>query len=100
VKRKIVYDDFTAVANDLFAKKITSPRRLGIQGGSNSSLLMGVQFTQDENTEGGHGVGADLKQAARTTALTMTHHPREADELRAGPAEVASTQAGLDQSRR
>ena len=37
VKRQIVYDDFTAVANDLFAMKITSPRRLGIQGGSNSN---------------------------------------------------------------
>ena len=169
VKRQIVYDDFTAVANDLFEKKITSPRRLGIQGGSNGGLLMGVQFTQHpamwnavvitvplldmiriskiaagaswqgeygdvnadpavkafwlktspyqnlrqgvaypepfiftttkddrvgpqharkfaarmeelglpflyyENTEGGHGAGADLKQAARTTALTMTY---------------------------
>ena len=31
---------------DLIAKKITSPRRLGIQGGSNGGLLMGVQFTQ------------------------------------------------------
>ena len=73
VKRLIVSDDFTALPNDLFAKKITSPRRLGIQGGSNVGLLIGVQFTQDENTEGGHGAGADLKQAARTTALTMTY---------------------------
>ncbi len=169
VKRQIIYDDFTAVARDLFARKITSPRRLGIQGGSNGGLLMGVQFTQHpelwnavviqvplldmiriskiaagsswqgeygdvnadpavrefwlktspyhnlrkgvtypepfiftttkddrvgpqharkfaarmeemglpffyyENTEGGHGAGADLKQAARTAALTMTY---------------------------
>jgi prolyl oligopeptidase len=169
VKRQIIYDDFTAVAKDLFAKKITSPRRLGIQGGSNGGLLMGVEFTQHpelwtavvitvplldmiriskiaagaswqgeygdvtadpavkafwlktspyqnlrqgvaypepfiftttkddrvgpqharkfaarmegmglpflyyENTEGGHGAGADLKQAARATALTMTY---------------------------
>jgi prolyl oligopeptidase len=169
VKRQIIYDDFTAVAKDLFARKITSPRRLGIEGGSNGGLLMGVQFTQHpelwravviavplldmiriskiaagaswqgeygdvnadpavkafwlktspyqnlrkdvaypepfifttakddrvgpqharkfaarmeemglpflyyENTEGGHGAGADLKQAARTTALTMTY---------------------------
>jgi prolyl oligopeptidase len=169
VKRQIIYDDFTAVAKDLFAKKITSPRRLGIEGGSNGGLLMGVQFTQHpelwravvidvplldmiriskiaagaswqgeygdvnadqavkafwlktspyqnlhkgvaypepfiftttkddrvgpqharkfaarmeelglpflyyENTEGGHGAGADLKQAARTMALTMTY---------------------------
>jgi prolyl oligopeptidase len=46
VKRQIIYDDFAAVAKDLFARKITSPRRLGIQGGSNGGLLMGVQLTQ------------------------------------------------------
>ncbi len=168
VKRQIVYDDFTAVARDLIARKITSPRRLGIRGGSNGGLLMGVEFTQHpelftavvievplldmirigkiaagaswqgeygdvadpavmafwqkispyqnlragvaypepfiftttkddrvgpqharkfaarleemghhfyyyENTEGGHGAGADLRQAAHTTALTMTY---------------------------
>ena len=169
VKRQIIYDDFAAVAKDLFARKITSPRRLGIQGGSNGGLLMGVEFTEHpelwkavvisvplldmiriskiaagaswqgeygdvnadpavkafwlktspyqnlrpgvaypepfiftttkddrvgpqharkfaarmeqlglpflyyENTEGGHGAGADLKQGARTTALTMTY---------------------------
>lgn len=172
-KRQIVYDDFTAVAKDLMARKITSPRRLGIEGGSNGGLLMGVEFTQHpelwnavviqvplldmiriskiaagaswqgeygdvnadpavmafwrklspyhnlkagvtypepfiftttkddrvgpqharkfaarmeemklpflyyENTEGGHGAGADLKQAARTTALTMTYLQRK-----------------------
>jgi prolyl oligopeptidase len=46
VKRQIIYDDFAAVAKDLFARKITSPRRLGIQGGSNGGLLMGVELTQ------------------------------------------------------
>ena len=45
-KRQIVYDDFAAVAKDLIASKVTSPRRLGIRGGSNGGLLMGVQFTQ------------------------------------------------------
>jgi prolyl oligopeptidase len=44
--RQIIYDDFAAVARDLLARKITSPRRLGIQGGSNGGLLMGVEFTQ------------------------------------------------------
>ena len=168
-KRQIIYDDFAAVAKDLIARKITSPRRLGIQGGSNGGLLMGVEFNQHpelwnavliqvplldmiriskiaagaswqgeygdvnadpavmafwkktspyhnlktgvrypepfiftttkddrvgpqharkfaarmeemklpfyyyENTEGGHGAGADLKQTARTTALWMTY---------------------------
>ncbi len=45
-RRQRVYDDFTAVADDLIAKKITSPRHLGIQGGSNGGLLVGVEFTQ------------------------------------------------------
>lgn len=45
-KRQIIYDDFAAVAKDLIASRVTSPRRLGIRGGSNGGLLMGVQFTQ------------------------------------------------------
>jgi len=44
--RQVIYDDFAAVAQDLIARKITSPRRLGIMGGSNGGLLMGVEFTQ------------------------------------------------------
>jgi prolyl oligopeptidase len=44
--RQIIYDDFTAVARDLIARKITRPRRLGIMGGSNGGLLMGVEYTQ------------------------------------------------------
>ncbi len=44
--RQIAYDDFTAVARDLIARHVTSPQHLGIQGGSNGGLLMGVEFTQ------------------------------------------------------
>jgi prolyl oligopeptidase len=44
--RQRIYDDFAAVAQDLIARKVTSPRRLGIQGGSNGGLLMGVEFEQ------------------------------------------------------
>ena len=40
------YDDFIAVAEDLIARRITSPRRLGIMGGSNGGLLVGAVFTQ------------------------------------------------------
>jgi len=40
------YDDFIAVAEDLVARKITSPRHLGIQGGSNGGLLVGAVATQ------------------------------------------------------
>ena len=173
VKRQIIYDDFAAVGRDLIARKITSPRRLGIQGGSNGGLLVGVEMIQHpelwnavniqvplldmiriskiaagaswqgeygdvnadpavmafwrklspyhnlkpdvaypepfiftttrddrvgpqharkfaarmeemglpfyyyENTEGGHGAGADLRQTARTNALTMTYFIRK-----------------------
>jgi prolyl oligopeptidase len=44
--RQRVYDDFIAVAEDLIARGITSARHLGIQGGSNGGLLMGVMLTQ------------------------------------------------------
>jgi prolyl oligopeptidase len=45
-KRQVIYDDFIAVAEDLIARRITSPKRLGAMGGSNGGLLMGVMFTQ------------------------------------------------------
>jgi prolyl oligopeptidase len=45
-KRQIIYDDFAAVGRDLVARKVTSARRLGIMGGSNGGLLMGVEMTQ------------------------------------------------------
>ncbi|MAK62377.1 MAG: S9 family peptidase [Ponticaulis sp.] len=45
-KRQIIYDDFIAVGEDLIAKGITTPEHLGIQGGSNGGLLMGVMLTQ------------------------------------------------------
>jgi prolyl oligopeptidase len=45
-RRQRIYDDFAAVARDLIERKITNPAHLGIQGGSNGGLLMGVEFTQ------------------------------------------------------
>jgi prolyl oligopeptidase len=44
--RQRIYDDFTAVGQDLVKRHITSPRRLGIEGGSNGGLLVGVEMTQ------------------------------------------------------
>ena len=44
--RQIIYDDFAAVAKDMIARGVTSPRRLGIQGGSNGGLLVAVAVTQ------------------------------------------------------
>ncbi len=44
--RQRIYDDFAAVGEDLIARRITSPQHLGIMGGSNGGLLMGVEMTQ------------------------------------------------------
>ncbi len=44
--RQRAYDDFIAIAEDLIARKVTSTPHLGIQGGSNGGLLMGVMLTE------------------------------------------------------
>ena len=45
-KRQLIYDDFAAVARDLAARGIARAEKLGIYGGSNGGLLMGVSLTQ------------------------------------------------------
>jgi prolyl oligopeptidase len=45
-KRQLIFDDFASVARDLTARGITNPQKLGIYGGSNGGLLMGVELTQ------------------------------------------------------
>ncbi len=40
-ERPRAYEDFIAVAEDLVARKVTSPEHLGIKGGSNGGLLVG-----------------------------------------------------------
>lgn len=44
--RQRVYDDFHAVAEHLISTKVTSAKHLGIRGGSNGGLLVGVAYTQ------------------------------------------------------
>lgn len=44
--RQRAYDDFEGIAEDLIARTLTTPRQLGIVGGSNGGLLVGVAFTQ------------------------------------------------------
>ncbi len=40
------WDDFIAIGEDVVERGITSPRRLGIMGGSQGGLLVGTAFTQ------------------------------------------------------
>jgi prolyl oligopeptidase len=44
--RQRAYDDFISVAEDLVNRKVTSPNHLGILGGSNGGLLVGVMLTE------------------------------------------------------
>lgn len=44
--RHKAYEDFSAVAQDLFEQKITSPKHLGIRGISNGGLLTGNMLVQ------------------------------------------------------
>ncbi|MFZ1730858.1 MAG: prolyl oligopeptidase family serine peptidase [Bacteroidota bacterium] len=45
-KRQVAFNDLFAVSEDLIRRGITSSRHLGIIGGSNGGLLVGVAFTQ------------------------------------------------------
>lgn len=44
--RQRIYDDFIAVGEDLIATGVTGSQHLGIMGGSNGGLLMGVMINQ------------------------------------------------------
>jgi prolyl oligopeptidase len=44
--RPRAYEDFAAVAEDLIRRKVTSPQRLGIKGGSNGGLLVGNMYVR------------------------------------------------------
>jgi prolyl oligopeptidase len=44
--RPRAYEDFAAVAAELVTRGITTPAQLGIEGGSNGGLLMGVMLTR------------------------------------------------------
>ena len=45
-ERPRAYEDLIAVAEDLVARKVTSPRHLGVKGGSNGGLLVGNMYTR------------------------------------------------------
>jgi prolyl oligopeptidase len=67
--RQRAYDDFIAVAEDLIARGVTSPRRLGIEGRSNGGLLMGVMLTERPDLFGAVHCGSPLLDMRRFNKL-------------------------------
>lgn len=63
--RQVIYDDFAAVAHDLITRHITSTPRLGIRGGSNGGLLMGVELTQHPDLWGAVDIEVPLLDMLR-----------------------------------
>ena len=68
-KRQRAYDDFIAVAEDLNKRGITSPKHLGISGGSNGGLLVGTIFTQRPDLMNGVVCRVPLLDMLRYTKL-------------------------------
>jgi prolyl oligopeptidase len=67
--RQRAYDDFIAVAQDLIARGVTSPRHLGIEGRSNGGLLMGVMLTERPGLFGAVHCGSPLLDMRRYNKL-------------------------------
>jgi prolyl oligopeptidase len=69
-KRQVIYDDFAAVAQDLVTREFTSAQKLGIYGGSNGGLLMGVELTQRPDLFGAVGIQIPLLDMLRYEQLS------------------------------
>jgi prolyl oligopeptidase len=67
--RQRAYDDFLAVAEDLVARRITSPGHLGITGGSNGGLLVGAVMTQRPDLFGAVVINVPLLDMRRYNRL-------------------------------
>src|SRR3984957_1282520 len=67
--RQRAYDDFIAVAEDLEARGVTSPKRLGSEGGANGGLLMGVMLTERPDLWGAIHCGSPLLDMRRYNKL-------------------------------
>jgi prolyl oligopeptidase len=67
--RQRAYDDFIAVAQDLIARGVTSPKRMGIEGRSNGGLLMGVMLTERPDLFGAIHCGSPLLDMRRYNKL-------------------------------
>lgn len=71
--RDRAYQDFFAIAEELIAKKITSPEHLGAWGGSNGGLLMGVCYTQRPDLFKAINCGVPLLDMHRYHKLLAGH---------------------------
>ncbi|HEX4270615.1 MAG TPA: prolyl oligopeptidase family serine peptidase [Rhizomicrobium sp.] len=67
-KRQHAYDDFEAVAADLTKRGLTTPRQLGIMGGSNGGLLVSTVMVQKPEL-----FGAVVCQVPLIDMIAYTH---------------------------
>jgi prolyl oligopeptidase len=67
--RQRAFDDFIAVGEDLIKRELTTPKQLGIMGGSNGGLLMGASFTQRPDLFGAVVCQVPLLDMLRYTKL-------------------------------
>jgi len=63
--RQRAFDDFIAVSEDLIARGITAPDHLGIMGGSNGGLLVGVAMSQRPHLYNAVVIGSPLLDMKR-----------------------------------
>ncbi len=68
--RPRAYEDFEAVARDLIARGVTTPSRLGIQGGSNGGLLTGNMLMRTPQLFGAVVIQAPLLDMRRYHTLS------------------------------
>jgi prolyl oligopeptidase len=63
--RHLAFEDFEAVAEDLFKRNITAPEHLGIEGRSNGGLLVGATMTRRPGLYGAVICGVPLLDMQR-----------------------------------
>ena len=67
--RQLAFDDFFAISEDLIARGVTTPEKLGAVGRSNGGLLMGVALTQRPELYAALDIGVPLFDMRRYNKL-------------------------------